>query len=117
MPNWLTRKVLPAGQGPVKSRAFRAAGRTTACRLVLDLDGAREMRSFTVGPDGSAGHRLVVELPPSAAVAAPRRTGAATPRALPPSGAGARRSSRATRRRAPVVKRLARRQTRMAATS
>lgn len=61
--------VLPVGQGPVKSvRSGPQADH--GLRVVLDLDRAREMRSFTVGPDGSAGHRLVVELPPSAAPSA-----------------------------------------------
>ena len=58
--------VLPVGQGPVKSvRAGPQADH--GLRVVLDLDRARDLRSFVVGPDGSAGHRLVVELPPSAA--------------------------------------------------
>lgn len=58
--------ILPAGQGPVKSvRSGPQADH--GLRVVLDLDRAREMRSFTVGPEGSAGHRLVVELPPSTA--------------------------------------------------
>jgi N-acetylmuramoyl-L-alanine amidase len=61
--------VLPVGQGPVKSvRSGPQADH--GLRVVLDLDRAREMRSFTVGPEGSAGHRLVVELPPSAAPSA-----------------------------------------------
>jgi N-acetylmuramoyl-L-alanine amidase len=62
----VSRKGLPDGQGPVK--AVRSGPQPQhGLRLVLDLDGARAMRSFTVGPDGNAGHRLVVELPPSAA--------------------------------------------------
>jgi N-acetylmuramoyl-L-alanine amidase len=61
--------ILPAGQGPVKSvRSGPQADR--GLRVVLDLDRARDMRSFMVGPEGSAGHRLVVELPPSAAASA-----------------------------------------------
>ena len=64
-----SRRSLPDGQGPVK--AVRSGPQPNhGLRLVLDLDGARAMRSFTVGPDGSAGHRLVVELPPSAAASA-----------------------------------------------
>jgi N-acetylmuramoyl-L-alanine amidase len=39
-------------------------------RLVLDLSALREPRAFVVGPDGSAGHRLVVELPGAPAAAA-----------------------------------------------
>jgi N-acetylmuramoyl-L-alanine amidase len=62
-------KGLPDGQGPVKG--VRSGPQPNhGLRLVLDLDGAREMRSFTVGPDGSAGHRLVVELPPATSAAA-----------------------------------------------
>jgi N-acetylmuramoyl-L-alanine amidase len=58
-----SRKGLPDGQGPVK--AVRTGPQANhGLRLVLDLDGPRAMHSFTVGPDGSAGHRLVVELPP-----------------------------------------------------
>ncbi len=58
--------VLPVGQGPVKS--VRSGPQSDhGLRVVLDLDRARDMRSFMVGPEGSAGHRLVVELPPSAA--------------------------------------------------
>jgi N-acetylmuramoyl-L-alanine amidase len=34
---------------------------------VLDLDSAQAVKSFAVGPDGTSGHRLVVELPPSGA--------------------------------------------------
>ena len=64
-----TRVSLPVGQGPVK--AVRSGPQADhGLRLVLDLDRARDMRSFTVGPEGSAGHRLVVELPPSAAPSA-----------------------------------------------
>jgi N-acetylmuramoyl-L-alanine amidase len=62
-------EVLPVGQGPVKS--VRSGPQAEhGLRLVLDLDRARDMRSFMVGPEGGAGHRLVVELPPSAAPAA-----------------------------------------------
>ncbi|HVN42851.1 MAG TPA: N-acetylmuramoyl-L-alanine amidase, partial [Steroidobacteraceae bacterium] len=60
---------MPTGQGPVKSvRAGPQAGR--GLRLVLDLRSKQEPRSFAVGPDGSSGHRLVVELPPAGGAAA-----------------------------------------------
>jgi N-acetylmuramoyl-L-alanine amidase len=69
------RKDLPKGQGRVKTvRSGPQAG--GGLRLVLDLDSALTVKSFAVGPDGTSGHRLVVELPPSgdAAVAAPVTT-------------------------------------------
>jgi N-acetylmuramoyl-L-alanine amidase len=77
------RQSLPAGQGPVKSlRSGPQAGQ--GLRFVLDLTAAQKPRSFMVGPDGSAGHRLVVELPGkpapvSTTVNAPRATPATTP--------------------------------------
>ena len=53
---------LPGSQGPV--RKVRSGPRAErGLRIVLDLVSAQPLRSFTVGPDGSAGHRLVVELP------------------------------------------------------
>jgi len=56
------RKDLPAGQGPVKSvRSGPQAG--GGLRLVLDLTARHAVKSFAVGPDGTAGHRIVVELP------------------------------------------------------
>ena len=65
-----TAKGLPAGQGPVK--AVRSGPQANhGLRLVLDLSSPQKMKSFPVGPDGSAGHRLVVELPPSAAAVSP----------------------------------------------
>jgi N-acetylmuramoyl-L-alanine amidase len=70
---------LPAGQGPVKSlRSGPQDGH--GLRFVLDLTEAQKPRSFVVGPDGSAGHRLVVELPGKrAAVPAPAGNAARTP--------------------------------------
>ncbi|MFO1408586.1 MAG: N-acetylmuramoyl-L-alanine amidase [Steroidobacteraceae bacterium] len=69
------RKPLPDGQGPVKAvRAGPQAG--GALRLVMDLDAAHAMRSFSVGPDGATGPRLVVELPAPASTAAPARAAA-----------------------------------------
>ena len=66
------RKDLPVGQGPVKSvRSGPQAG--GGLRIVLDLSVPHAVKSFAVGPDGSAGHRLVVELP-GAAPAAPAPT-------------------------------------------
>ncbi len=58
------RKDLPKGQGRVKAvRSGPQAG--GGLRLVLDLDAEVTVKSFAVGPDGTSGHRLVVELPPS----------------------------------------------------
>ncbi len=78
-----TTKGLPAGQGPVKGvRSGPQADH--GLRLVLDLSSPQKVKSFSVGPDGAAGHRLVVELPPPAAAASP---GAPAPKAHAPSGA------------------------------
>jgi N-acetylmuramoyl-L-alanine amidase len=53
---------LPAGQGPVKLvRSGPQPGR--GLRLVLDVDSPQPPKHFMVGPDGSSGHRIVVELP------------------------------------------------------
>jgi N-acetylmuramoyl-L-alanine amidase len=74
------RKGLPKGQGRVRAvRSGPQAG--GGLRLVLDLDSAQAVRSFAVAPDGTSGHRLVVELPPAgeapvAAAAASAPTGA-----------------------------------------
>jgi N-acetylmuramoyl-L-alanine amidase len=54
---------LPDGQGPVK-RVRSGPQVNHGLRLVLDLSAPQKVRSFPVGPEGSAGHRLVVELPP-----------------------------------------------------
>ncbi|HEX4884573.1 MAG TPA: N-acetylmuramoyl-L-alanine amidase [Casimicrobiaceae bacterium] len=72
---------LPAGQGPVKSvRSGPQPNR--GLRIVLDLSSKLAMKSFVVGPDGSAGHRLVVELPAGAPAAAPASTSAPAPVAV-----------------------------------
>lgn len=64
------RKELPGSQGPV--RKVRSGPRPGhGLRIVLDLVSAQAPRSFTVGPDGSAGHRLVVELPSKTKAGAP----------------------------------------------
>jgi N-acetylmuramoyl-L-alanine amidase len=91
-----TRKSLPAGQGPVKSvRSGPQPGH--GLRFVLDLSAPQTSRSFAVGPDGSAGNRVVVEIasvqsaPPVAptgnqvmAAAATTTNRIATPPAVPP---------------------------------
>jgi N-acetylmuramoyl-L-alanine amidase len=64
------RKGMPVGQGSVKSvRSGPQPGH--GLRLVLDLAGKQVPKSFAVGPDGSAGHRLVIELPAAATAAPP----------------------------------------------
>ena len=70
---------LPAGQGPVKS--LRSGPQPDhGLRFVLDLTAKLSPKSFAVGPEGSAGQRLVIELPaaPEPAPAPP-----ATPEVTP----------------------------------
>lgn len=55
--------VLPEGQGFVKQ--LRAAPQPNGdLRIVVDLSGPAEPRTFSVGPQQSYGHRLVVDLAP-----------------------------------------------------
>ena len=54
---------LPDGQGPVK-RVRSGPQANHGLRFVLDLSAPQKVRSFPVAPEGAAGHRLVVELPP-----------------------------------------------------
>jgi N-acetylmuramoyl-L-alanine amidase len=82
-------EVLPAGQGPVKSlRSGPQSGR--GLRFVLDLSGPQKPRSFMVGPEGDAGHRLVVELPgrPVAVTPAASSPPTATVAPAPPAPSG-----------------------------
>jgi N-acetylmuramoyl-L-alanine amidase len=61
---------LPGSQGPV--RKVRSGPRPNhGLRIVLDLVSPHKLNSFVVGPDGTAGHRLVVELPSGAGSSAP----------------------------------------------
>lgn len=63
------RKALPAGQGPVTNvRSGPQEG--GGLRIVLDVATRQPVKSFMVAPEGGAGHRLVVEMPPVAAAAA-----------------------------------------------
>jgi N-acetylmuramoyl-L-alanine amidase len=63
------RKALPDGQGPVTNvRSGPQAG--GGLRIVLDVAARQPVKSFMVAPEGGAGHRLVVEMPPVAAAAA-----------------------------------------------
>jgi len=69
-------KALPQGQGQVKN--VRAGPQANGgLRLVLDLDTPQAVKSFAVAPEGAAGHRLVIELPPAGG----------SPRAAPASAA------------------------------
>ena len=73
-------KSLPAGQGPV-TRVRSGKQPRHGLRFVLDLSVLQEPRSFTVAPDGTAGHRLVVELPTASATRT--TTASATPTPAP----------------------------------
>jgi N-acetylmuramoyl-L-alanine amidase len=56
-------RVLPEGQGFVKQ--LRAAPQPNGdLRIVVDLSGPAEPRTFSVGPQQSYGHRLVMDLSP-----------------------------------------------------
>jgi N-acetylmuramoyl-L-alanine amidase len=58
----LAVRELPAGQGPVQRvRSGPQPGK--GLRLVLDVDSPQPPKHFVVGPDGTSGHRIVVELP------------------------------------------------------
>lgn len=75
--------VLPPGQGFVKQ--LRAGTQGGDLRFVVDMSGPATPRSFTVDPQGSLGHRLVLDLAAGgsssavAAKAAPVVRSAATP--------------------------------------
>ena len=92
------RNALPGGQGPVRS-VRSGPQEDGGLRIVLDLESRQVVKSFMVAPDGAAGHRLVVELPP-VVVAAP----VATPPAAPPLGQQVLASSSAAlAREAPTI--------------
>ncbi|HET9692925.1 MAG TPA: N-acetylmuramoyl-L-alanine amidase [Steroidobacteraceae bacterium] len=81
----LSAQELPAGQGPVKQlRSGPQPGR--GLRFVLDLDSPQAPKSFVVGPDGGAGHRIVVELPGKAAPVVAAATAAPAPGTNAPTG-------------------------------
>lgn len=70
-------ETLPAGQGPVKAlRSGPQSGH--GLRFVLDVTEALTPNSFVVGPEGAAGHRLVVELPGKPVSVIPPATAART---------------------------------------
>lgn len=57
-------RVLPQGQGFVKQ--LRAASQPNGdLRVVVDLTGPAQPKSFSVGPQQSYGHRLVLDLTPA----------------------------------------------------
>jgi N-acetylmuramoyl-L-alanine amidase len=59
-----SERVLPEGQGFVKQ--LRAAVQPNGdLRVVVDLTGPAQPKTFTVGPQESYGHRLVLDLTPS----------------------------------------------------
>ena len=65
---------LPEGQGFIRRlRVGEQAG--GALRVVIDLTGPTKPNSFAVAPDGPHGHRLVVDLEPTAGTAAPSTAG------------------------------------------
>jgi N-acetylmuramoyl-L-alanine amidase len=75
------RNAMPGGQGQVRTvRSGPQAG--GGLRIVLDLQSRQAVKSFLVAPEGAAGHRLVVELPPAVPAA-----GAAPSVATPPPAA------------------------------
>ena len=79
---------MPAGQGPV-TRVRSGKQPRQGLRIVLDLATLQQPRSFAVAPDGVAGHRLVIELPPATgvpAVVAPPSTAPAATAAAAPAG-------------------------------
>lgn len=58
-----SERVLPEGQGFVKQ--LRAAAQPNGdLRVVVDLTGPAQPKTFTVGPQQSYGHRLVLDLTP-----------------------------------------------------
>jgi N-acetylmuramoyl-L-alanine amidase len=70
------RKALPDGQGPVTS--VRSGPQADGgLRIVLDLAVRQPVKSFMVAPEGAAGHRLVIEMPPVAAANAAAAAAAA----------------------------------------
>ena len=78
-------KRLPDGQGPVKS--VRSGPQDDGgLRIVLDLESRQSIKSFMVAPEGGAGHRLVVEMPPVVTAAAAATPHPTTPAAAPPLG-------------------------------
>ncbi len=72
-PSRLALSGTPAGDGLV--RQIRSARRPEGgVRVVLDLTGEARARSFLMAPGGGHGHRLVIDLEPRGAVAAPAVT-------------------------------------------
>jgi len=79
------QKALPDGQGPVRS--VRSGPQDDGdLRIVLDLASHQVVKSFMVPPDGDAGHRLVVEMPPAGGTAAPPSPPSSPAPTVAPSG-------------------------------
>ena len=73
-----SRKTMPGGQGPVhRVRSGTRPGHDV--RIVLDTIGPLAPHAFNVAPDGTAGHRLVVEFPVRTETAAVKTGVAKTP--------------------------------------
>lgn len=67
----MLRPAVPAGQGLI--RQIRAAPRDDGdLRIVLDLAGAVQAKSFIAAPNDAYGYRLVIDLAPTVAAAAVR---------------------------------------------
>lgn len=77
-------RVLPQGQGFVKQ--LRAAAQPNGdLRVVVDLTGPAAPKTFSVGPQQSYGHRLVLDLTPTKATAAAASAAPSPPSASPSS--------------------------------
>jgi N-acetylmuramoyl-L-alanine amidase len=70
---------------PIKSIRSGHYGTGDDTRIVLDLTAPVKLNSFLLGPEGSQGHRLVLDMGDSAHIHAPAAVIAAAPVSAPPS--------------------------------
>ena len=70
---------------PIKSIRSGHYGTGEDTRIVLDLTAPVKLNSFLLGPEGSQGHRLVLDMGDSAHIHAPAAVIAAAPVSAPPS--------------------------------
>jgi N-acetylmuramoyl-L-alanine amidase len=70
---------------PIKSIRYGHYGTGEDTRIVLDLTAPVKLNSFLLGPEGSQGHRLVLDMGDSAHIHAPAAVIAAAPVSAPPS--------------------------------